>query len=249
MLGLFTRALVLLTLIACTAIGETSVKVMKMKAVTGLKSPSVVGETVLIGEDSTPIISEVALIDVVSSAKFLKVKARKSLFEFGQVDKVGENRWLLSSPGKFVIEVSAFDPATGFEDAHAEVDLSGEAPKPPTPPTPPDPPKPDVPTDQFDNLGQRVAAIAKAANLPKQKEVAAIFVEAANNLENNPSATLNSESTSLVKKRADLLGADLPKYEPLIAELSKDLTKRVAAGEMTRNALVAWWRAIAKGLE
>lgn len=241
----FEFGVVFWLLLSSVCLGQIEIKVEKLKGITGLKKAAVFGETVIYAEDSKPVIGDVALISVTCPAKFVKIKARKSLFEFGSIDKVDANKWLLSTPGKYVVEVSTFDPTLGFEDAHTEVELGEIKPDHPDPdPKPPDP-RPDVPGDEFDNLGQRVAALAK--DLPKRKEVAKIFSDHATKLETDPSAQIKSVGDSLVKARSELLGADVAKYDSLISELNRDLTKRWPS--MDRWILVAWWRAIARGLE
>lgn len=120
----------------------------KSKAVSGLTDPQLIAGRILVGPDSKPAIAEVAIVRVVTAAKFVRVKARKSIFESVELAKIDEQRWLLEGVGRYSVEVTTFDPDTGIDGAQIEVVL-GEPTKPDDPTKPPDNPPP---SGTFDDI-------------------------------------------------------------------------------------------------
>ena len=109
--------------------------------------------SLLVADDAKLVEQKVAAIKIVTASKFVKVSARKSLFEFADLIKRSETEWFLAGSGKYLIEVTTFDPEKGIEEKRIEL-VIGVSPDPiPDPkPDPVPPPKPDV--SNVYNVGQ-----------------------------------------------------------------------------------------------
>lgn len=238
----------LLLLLASNVLGQITIETTKLLEVAGVSSPQLLGAHVLVGEDSKPVLRQAALLRINTSAKFVQVKARKTLFDVAALTEVGEKSYLLSGEGRYAVEVTTFDPEKGIDSKTVEIVLGGD-PVPPTPPEPgPQPPTPGpdipIPDDNFDNLGRRVNAWA--ITLPKRKEVAAIYREAAKQLRENAASTVNTVAAEIVNKRNAILVQDVTRYADLVGKLNTELTSR---WPMSKGDLASFFTAIAIGLE
>ena len=142
------------------SIGQIELSYTAAKSLVGATSPRLVGDRILIGEDSKPQISPVAVLKVKSSEKF-RIKARKSLFENAELIALAEDEFLLFGEGEYLVEAISLNHERSLKV------LVGSSPSPtPTPtPTPtPDPPKPDVNVANEYNVG--VVAFTKAPSDP-----------------------------------------------------------------------------------
>jgi hypothetical protein len=233
--------------VASCAIAQTSAidaSVEKARAITGVQSARIVGEAILIGEESKPVVSSVAILRVSTKAKFVKIKARRSLFDLGAVTKIGDGEWMLVGSGKYAVEITTFDPELGIDETVIEVVLGDPEPEP-EPPTPePDIPAPGpMPPDAFDNIGQRVAKVT--AGLPKRVEVAGVYRFGAKQLREEPLTTVNSAFDRIFAERASILGSDFEKYRPFVELISNDVKQR---WPMSKGVLADYFDAVAVGL-
>lgn len=121
-----------------------------------------------------------------------------------------------------------------------DIDLGG-VPEPP--PKPPEPPTPPVPDDPFGNIGKRVAVWS--ANLPKRKELSAVYAQGAEKLLKELAATNNTVAAEIVSQREAILGADRPSWDNFISNLNADLKSR---GSMTKGVLADYLKAVSLGL-
>jgi hypothetical protein len=233
--------------VASCAIAQTSAidaSVEKAKAITGVQSARIVGEAILIGDESKPVVSSVAILKVGTKAKFVKIKARRSLFDFGTVTKIGENEWMLVGSGRYAVEITTFDPEIGIDETVVEVVLGDPEPEPEPPAPEPDVPTPGpVPPDAFDNIGQRVAKVT--AGLPKRVEVAGVYRFNAKQLREEPLTTVNSAFDRVFAERAALLGSDFEKYKPFVELIGNDVKQR---WPMARGVVADYFDAVAVGL-
>jgi hypothetical protein len=142
-------AAVLVGLLFCSSVfGQIELSYVTAKSLVGATSPRVVGERILIGDDSKPQISPVAIVKVQSSEKF-RIKARKSLFEAVELIPLNENEFLLIGSGEYLVEAISLN-----HDRSLKVTVSGTDPTPDPKPDPkPDPPKPDVNVGNDYNVG------------------------------------------------------------------------------------------------
>ena len=110
------------------------------KVLTGVVAPRIVGDRVIVADDSKPQVTSVAIVKVVSTEK-VRVKARKSLFETTEMVPISETEYLLSGQGKFLVEAVSASWDRSF------VILVGNEVNPPNPPdVDNDDPKPADPT-------------------------------------------------------------------------------------------------------
>lgn len=154
----------------------------------------------------------------------------------------------VSKPGTHELDVNVIgqNPLT-WDDMAVTVTV-GNAPEPEPDPDKPEPPgpKPDVPADDFDNLGQRIDAAADAANLQvdKRQRVAEIYRDVANRMRgfefklSRDAAKVIEDSVAALR-----LGSE---WTPVLDIATKDAGKR---GSMTWDQIIAWYMAIAAGLE
>jgi hypothetical protein len=229
---------------AIAQISTIDATVEKAKAITGIASPRVVGDVILVDEDAKPVVSSVAILRVSTKAKFVKIKARRSLFDLGVVTKIGENEWMLVGSGRYAVEITTFDPLVGIDETVVEVVLGDPEPEPEPPAPEPDVPTPGpVPPDAFNNIGQRVAKVT--AGLPKRVEVAGVYRFGAKQLREEPLTTVNSAFDRVFAERAALLGGDFEKYKPFVDLIGTDIKQR---WPMSRGVVADYFDAVSVGL-
>lgn len=253
----------IVVLATCTqCFSQVTINYVKAQALVGAVEPQLYTDAqsnaiVLLADAKDAKLVPAALITVETKAKLVQLKARLSLFEFGNVTKVGDYKWLLVSPtgGKYAVEATTFDATTGIEEANIAIDLGPTpTPVPPGPgPTPPGPTPPGpvpvvdcnaVPADNFNNIGKR--SCEWASGLPKRKEVGLAYEAAADRALNDQYATINTIAAALVNDRTNILGTDLPKYSTFIENVNADLKSR---WPLNKADFAAWASAVSKGLE
>jgi len=135
----FLKSLLILVAVCLTpAFAQIELATSSQKALTGLQAPRIVAEKILVGDESKPVVSSVAIITAKSPAKFLRVKARNKNLESATLEKISDTEWLLSQPGTWLVEAISFDPETGIDENAITVTV-GVAP-PIDPPVDPQPP-------------------------------------------------------------------------------------------------------------
>jgi hypothetical protein len=163
-------AAVVLWLACSSAFGQIDLTADVAKAVTGLESPRIVGDVILVGGESKPIIEPVAIVTVKTAYKFFDVVAQKSLFEEAVLVRLSDTEFLLQGEGRWVIKVTAFDPEKGIAKKSAEV-VIGKSTKPPDPIDPPvDPPV------GFEQIAELAKTKANLANDPSTKAALAASI-------------------------------------------------------------------------
>lgn len=232
-------------LFSSIAFGEIDVEVSKTQALSGMTNPRIFKEFVFYEKPSEPKFISAAILKIKTEAKFVKVKARKTLFENGDVFKISNDEFLLVGSGKYAVEIATFDPEKGIDEKTVSVEL-GEEPQPvpgPDIPTPNPTPTPDVPDDKFGNIGKKVATWS--AGLPKRLELANVYKEASKRLDEDPAATITQVGEDLLRKRIEVLGSDIEKYSSFTEKLSNDLKTIWPLG---RKDYSEYLLAISKGL-
>lgn len=136
---MFARSILIVLLLPSICLAQIDLSATKSKAIAGLFDPQIVAGRILVAEKSTPTVAEVAIIQCVAPAKFVRVKARKSLYESVELTRIDDTHWLLEGTGRFSVEATSFDPEVGVDEAQIEVILGGVGPPPPPvePPTNP----------------------------------------------------------------------------------------------------------------
>ena len=142
---LILNAFMILACFGATAQAQIELSYSKSLSLQGITAPRLAGDLVLVGADSKPSVTEVAIITAKSPSKFLRLKARKSLFEVGTLKQISDTEWVLSGAGEWIVEAQSFDPERGIDEALLRIVIGGTPPKPEPGPGPqPEPdPKPE----------------------------------------------------------------------------------------------------------
>lgn len=147
------RSLILgLAIVVCHAVPGWAQLSLDSKAaivLTGAGNAGVYGDLVVVPVGAGTIHPTAgAVVTVATEAKFVTVKARRSLFDVAKLTKVSERDWVITGAGRYLVEATSFDPERGIEEAYLEV-VVGNTPPPPDPdnPDPPNPPDPPPPLD------------------------------------------------------------------------------------------------------
>jgi hypothetical protein len=162
---------VALTAIASALFGQIETTVTAKKALLGVTSPVISGNRILVGADSNVAVSDVILLAVKTDYKFTRVKAsRDGQRVEGEKQESGD--YLFAGAGSYVVEVTAFDPEKGIDDAEVTFKIGGQPdPVPPGPVPPgPVPPGPQPPTPDVAPIplpGFRVMIIEETADRPR----------------------------------------------------------------------------------
>lgn len=240
-------AILMFAMLNLSAIAQLEVSVTKVDVLVGAPNARVINSFIVFDtEGSRPAFTPAALVDVRTQAKFVKVKARKTLFDTTVAIKVSEYQYMVMGIGKYAIEVTTFDPELGIEEQTISVEL-GNSPRPepePEPePTPTPTPNP-VPDDQFNNLGKKCLEWSKG--LPKRKELGSIYREASKLLTESPITTINDATLFVADNKNKLLSSDAVKYNIFFENLNADLRSR---WPLSRGDLAAYMLCVAVGLE
>jgi hypothetical protein len=146
-IGRIVRSVLLVAMLSIAsgsmAQAQIDLSYIKAKSLVGATAPRIIGDRIIIGEDSQPTVSVVAVITVKSGERY-KIKARKTLFENAELVKLTDAEYMLAGDGEYLVEAVSVD-----SDATLKIVL-GPSPEP-TPEPKPDPPKPDpTPTPKPD---------------------------------------------------------------------------------------------------
>ena len=157
------RLPILVFFLLCSQVfGQIELSYTPARSLVGATNPRIVGDRILIGDDSKPQISSVAIVKVKASESF-RIKARKTLFETSELIALNENEFLLFGEGEFLVEAISLN-----HDRSLKV-VIGSSPTPT-----PDPPKPGVEVPNEYNVG--LVAYSKApSDAAMAKQVAGYY--------------------------------------------------------------------------
>ena len=140
-IGRIVRSVALLAVLSCclgsVAQAQIDLSYKKAQSLVGATAPRVIGDRIIIGEDSKPQVSVVAVIKVSSKDRY-RIKARKSLFETAELVALTEHEYMLAGEGEYLIEVASVD-----HDASVKIQIGKDPPKPDPKPEPKPDPIPD----------------------------------------------------------------------------------------------------------
>jgi hypothetical protein len=142
--------------------GQIELSYTPARSLVGATNPRIVGDRILIGDDSKPQISSVAIVKVKASESF-RIKARKTLFETSELIALNENEFLLFGEGEHLVEAISLN-----HDRSLKV-VIGSSPTPA-----PDPPKPDVEVPNEYNVGS-VAYSKAPSDAAVAKQIAGYY--------------------------------------------------------------------------
>lgn len=117
--------------------GQISLSETKVQVVSGLVAPQVVGDAIIIGAESKPVVVSASLIEVKGKEKYadFDIEAENvTNFSLAEMQPVDDTHWLLRGTGKYRVSAIAFGPSLGKD--RLIVELTNEPPKPPAPPDP-----------------------------------------------------------------------------------------------------------------
>ena len=239
MRSILTIALGLVCQIASAQI-ELSYEIRK--SLVGATNPEILpGGRILIDADSKTAVSDIAVIKV-ASTEAVRLLVQKNGEDFTGLlaykssldpdSKINSSSYLLIGEGLY--SVYALSRVNDTWDRKIPV-VIGPQPKPPVPPEPL--PTPDVPTDEFGNIGQRIAKAA--TGLPKRNEVSAVYSKYSVLLVTDPSMQITAAMESAGKERVAVLGSDASKYNDITAMLNADIQSRWPMAKMTLSNYMA----------
>jgi hypothetical protein len=228
------RPLVAFLLLTSSALCQIETSVSKVKVFDGVVGARPVGSLLFIDAASEPRLIDAAIIKVVTPAKFSRVKARaRGTLDPAPLQKISETEHALIGQGRFIVEVTTFDPSLGIDDASIDVELQE--------------PKPNVPDgDKFDKLAARVATWTRG--LTKNKDLATCYSDASRRLLEDPSMTINIAADQIVACRGKVLQNDATGYLKFIEELNSDIKNRWSAAPFTKALMSEYYSEVARGL-
>ena len=154
-------------------VAQITLSEQKVQVVSGLVNPQLIGDAILIDQDSKPVIATASLIELKQEKpyKFCDIEAENvANYSLGELTKIDDSHWLLTGTGKYRISAMAFDPDLARARLFVELGVPpGPGPGPgPTPgPTPGPQPDGEAPIPE---PGFRVLIVyetADLANLPR----------------------------------------------------------------------------------
>ncbi len=233
------RALVAFLLLCSVCFGQ--VTVTTPQALSGLTDVRQVGDMLLVGEDSKPVLQSIGLIQVATEASNVIVKVTDSERNTVPVAKVDAKTYTVTQSGKLWVRVVCIDFTKNIYTDEESAFIVGPPLPPPPPPPPLPPPVPPVPPDAFGNIGQRVASWS--VNLAANAAVGAAYAKWAKELKSNPGITVNDAAASMA---TDLRAVqNYSQYSNMTTQINADLATR---WPMSKGVLADYWLAIALGL-
>lgn len=233
------RALVAFLLLCSVCFGQ--VTVTTPQALSGLTDVRQVGDMLLVGEDSKPVLQSIGLIQVATEASNVIVKVTDSERNTVPVAKVDAKTYTVTQSGKLWVRTVCIDFAKNIYTDEESAFTVGPPPLPPPPPPPPPPPIPDVPADAFDNIGQRVAVWSKG--MTANAAVGACYAKWAKELRTNPAITINDASAAMSSELRSI--PNYAQYNSVTTQINADLAKR---WPVAKGVLADYWTCIALGL-
>jgi hypothetical protein len=153
-------AIIVALLLSSGAAAQIKTSTTEKLALLGVTSPVVQGNRILVGADSNVAVSPVVILEVATDYKFKRLKARRD-GQRVEAEPLSETQWLFAGKGKYLVEITVFDPERGIDETELTFEI-GSGPKPPDEPSGPDDPNPPPPppAGPFDNLAIRVATLS-----------------------------------------------------------------------------------------
>jgi len=204
----------------------------------------------LLDETASPELANVGVLQLAGTFDSASVIAEDMQRKQVTAKKVTDREWLILGTGQIFVYATLatkepFSITTQRHDVFVPSLKPGPKPDPdkPVDPDKPNPPAPTVPEDRFDNLGQRISALA--ASLPLKKEVAANYRQFAEQLKG--SIEVAELSRAMVAQRDTILKDVRSDWSQVLTVILNDFTAR--RPDMVRADVVEHWLAIANGLD
>lgn len=230
------RTLVILGLLflfqANSAYSQITTQTEERLAITGLSQPAIVGSKILAESSSKPQVSKAVIVKVGSDYKFIRVKARRNGEKY-LAESISQNEYFFTGAGKYLIEIVAFDPEKGIDEAEIEFEITGEPSKPDGPNKPDEPNTPDSP---YDDLAGRVSKISKS--LPPEQ------AKAYNTAMQSVIKQMRAREIKRVEEAAQFIKAQNLASVQLNRLLNDDASAR---GSLSFDEAILWYEQVEKG--
>jgi hypothetical protein len=230
-------AICLALIVSAGASAQIKTSTTEKLALLGVTSPVVQGNRILVGADSNVAVSPVVILEVGTDYKFKRLKARRD-GQRVEAEPLSETQWLFAGKGKYVVEITVFDPERGIDDTELSFEI-GAGPKPPPGPEPePEPgPQPEPPAGPFDNLAIRVAALSIRLT-PEQRTKWTATLE-----------TVVRKMETLEFRRVDDARNFIRSQGLVNPELSKLLEEDSRTRLLSFAETAAWYKEVLRGLK
>ncbi len=202
--------------------------------------------------DGEGTVAKIGLIEIETAAANVAVEIYNQKREPVEYLQLNSRTYGIVESGKHWIDVTAID----FEQniyVRKIVTLSiGPQPEPEPGPEPgpgpgPEPePEPNVPEDRFNNIGQRVAALAEG--LPSNAEVGAVYADCAKQLEEGDPSLEASGIFDVLKEKLSRI-TEVSQYKPVGDIISSDVKANWDEGWQLKykKFLAEYLQAVSKG--
>lgn len=138
---------------------EIKATAIERRVILGAVGAELIDDRILFSASGDLTIAPGVLVTIESPYKFTRVRARCNNKKI-ELPELSDGRYLFTETGSYEIEIVCFDPEKGIDDSELSFEIKPDKPQPPAPGPEPEPSPPPAP-GAFDNLAQRVAAIAK----------------------------------------------------------------------------------------
>lgn len=242
--------LVAMLLWATPAVAQVQSTVDTRKILTGVEGAQDFGEFLLVPDDAKPVLKSVGFVSVDNEAAIIRVAAETIKREPIEVRKIDRTHFLIEAKGKIWLTITCVDfDKQIFEQLERQIVIEGDDDAEPDEPDNPDPDEPDdsdVASDEFDDLGKRIDALADAANLQfdLRQRVAEVYSDIAGKMESKEIIRTSDAVDQLNLGFAVLrLGSE---WKPVLDLVRRDGGTREA---LTFATTIDWYKAVAAGFE
>ena len=229
-------AIFLALLLVPQASAQIKTSTTEKLALLGVTSPVVQGNRILVGADSNVAVSPVVIVEIETDYKFRRVKARRDGQRI-EPEALSETQYLFAGRGKYLVEITVFDPEKGIDDTELAFEIGGK----PEPDKPDQPDKPDVPPEPpagpFDNLALRVSVAARLLSDADKAKYAATIGTVVQKMKAYQFRTVD-------QVRDYVRSAKLPSYE-----MNKLLEDDARTRLLSFNETIQWYEEAQKGIK
>lgn len=148
-------------LLATAAEAQIKATATETQVIAGALNAKLAGSFVIIDAESKPVIQPAVVLKIETDYKFKRMKVRKDGSRI-EPQALSETEFIFTGKGKYVCDITCFDPDKGIDDAEVEFEIDGEVKPEPEPK-----PEPDQPDGPFNNIAAKVKAVS--AGMLKQE--------------------------------------------------------------------------------
>lgn len=230
--------LFLFSCLANACFAQIKTTTIEKKSISGAIEPNLQGNRILIASESQLSISSVVVVKVETDFKFRRVKAYRDGSKV-EAEQLNETEYLFSGAGKYLVDVTVFDPDKGIDDTQITFFI-GSSPTPPGPEPGPQPkpePEPAPPEGLFDNLAIRVAALSVGLTAEQKTKWNSVLSQTISKMK-------SFEFKRVDEARNFIRAANLPN-----ANLNQMLANDAQARMLSFNETILWYQEVLRGLK